>query len=151
MRHLIFALMIALLPLRGWVGDAMATQMAVHALQSASASSLAITAADELATDAQSMQGSAAVADATASLAAQLAGGMSVDCMSHDSNALESHGASTGPGCENCSACQACHTVALSPPGHERHAIALPGMRPASGITPFVSAQAAAGQKPPIS
>jgi hypothetical protein len=28
MRHLVLALMIALLPLRGWVGDAMATQMA---------------------------------------------------------------------------------------------------------------------------
>ena len=143
--------MIALLPLRGWMGDAMATQMAVQALQSVSASSLATTVADELATGAKSVQSSAAVAHATASLAVELAGGMSVDCMSHDRDAAETHGASTGPDCNNCSACQACHTVALSPGGPDPVASTQPGMLRAGGMIPFASAEAASGQKPPIS
>jgi hypothetical protein len=33
MRHFLFALLIALLPLRGWISDAMATQMAAGQLQ----------------------------------------------------------------------------------------------------------------------
>ena len=134
--------MIALLPLRGWMGDAMATQMAVQALQVAQAPS---SSSAEESPAAQPALRSALAANA-------MAAGIPADCLSHSSaDAGQADSASTDAGCENCSACQACHTVALSPSGLSHAAGILSGTHPAGAVTPFASAEAVSGQKPPIS
>ena len=135
--------MIALLPLRGWMGDAMATQMAVQALQIA-----------------QAPAGSPDVDEPASSwltaphhgAAPSFAVGMASDCATHVSDdAAPGEAASVDASCENCSACQACHTVALSAVGHQQSAYAPPGPVPGSGMMFFASADPASGQKPPIS
>lgn len=137
MRHLIFALMIALLPLRGWVGDAMATDMAsTHARQVA------------IKTIAESQQGIRAASHFEHNASMQDATQAAPDCAGHDQEDTSS--AAIGQ-CESCPACQACHTVALSPAAARLplvfHAFPLP---PAATYL-FASADAALGQKPPIS
>lgn len=143
MRHLIFALMIALLPLRGWMGDAMATQMAVQALQTAQAPA-GLLVGDEPASSGLTAQHHGA--------AASFAVGMASDCATHVSDDSASGGAaSVDANCENCPACQACHTVALSAVEHRQAAHAPPGPIPGSSMMFFASADPASGQKPPIS
>ena len=125
MRHLLFALLIALLPFRGWAGDTMATQMAAGQLQ------------HQQAQEADS---------AHAGLHAENAPALH-DCA--EPSADDSHAA--GGHCETCAACQACHTVALTPaaPGLTPHFSASTLPHPAAD--PFASADAALRQKPPIS
>lgn len=147
MRHLIFALMIALLPLRGWVGDAMATQMAAsHAQhQHRQAEAPEQSATKTIAASAHHMgpgghSGHEEVT-AEATLAMHDCAGQTPDSATHAGDA----------GCESCAACQACHTVALSlaTPDHSPvfNARSLPHPAPDR----FASADAALGQKPPIS
>ena len=143
MRHLIFALMIALLPLRGWMGDAMATQMAVQALQTAQAPA----ASPDVAEPASSR-----LTVPHHGAAASFAVGMASDCATHVIEDATSGGAaSVNASCENCPACQACHTVALSAVEHRQAAHAPPGPIPGSSMMFFASADPASGQKPPIS
>lgn len=133
MRHFIFALMIVLLPLRGWAGDAMATQMAS-----------ATVATESVAVHAHIM-GSTATIDPKSQVMP--------DCHETvsgqpDSGKSASH--KTGNDhCGACLACQACHTVALLPALLEVPTVLVsPQLRPAR--TAFTSAAAALGQKPPI-
>jgi hypothetical protein len=146
--HFIFALMIALLPLRGWMGDAMATQMAVQAVQ------VAQTAQGAQTTPARHSTSVEATPAMQPALHGAPAAAMPADCLSHGSvDASEADEAGTTPlgaHCENCSACQACHTVALSPSTAQHSAAALRITHPASGLTRFASFDAASGQKPPI-
>lgn len=126
MRHLLFALLIALLPLRGWVGDAMATQMATGQVQHQHAK------AAEPAHAGHHAQASTALHDC-----ANPADDGSTDV--------------AGGHCESCAACQACHTVGLSlaVPG-AMPALGAPGLAsPAADL--FASADAALRKKPPIS
>lgn len=138
MRHLIFALMIALLPLRGWVGDAMATDMAsTHARQVA------------IKTIAESPQGIRAASHFEHNASMQDAAQAAPDCAGHPdqedtSSAANSH-------CESCSACQACHTVALSPAAARLPLVFHASPPPPAAPYLFASADAALGQKPPIS
>lgn len=140
MRHLFLILMIALLPLRGWASDAMATVMATAQVQhqQTAASPLAARANDAGVPAHQYGETVAADAVQTAS-----------DCSSHafgqDEHADDTH-------CNTCSACQACHTVALTPaPAFSASAAPNLGALPRAEVAQFTSAQAALGQKPPIS
>lgn len=131
--------MIALLPLRGWMGDAMATQMAVQALQTVQAPAGSLDSA-EPASSGLAVPHMMAVSS------------MASDCVNHvGDDAAAGGAASADASCDNCSACQACHTVALSAVGHQHAAYAPPGPLPASPMTFFASADPASGQKPPIS
>ena len=140
MRHLVLALMIALLPLRGWAGDAMATQMASTAI----AIETGAPRAHEIAAKAsfehknESVEASKAVPDCHEHLADSLAG--------QD----QSETAANSDHCGTCQACQACHTVALSPSALKVSAsFTPPQLRPTRNAA-FTSAAAALGQKPPI-
>ena len=123
MRHVFLILMIALLPLRGWVSDAMATGML---------------ASHEAGTKAH-QDTETVVADVTPTAA---------DCPGHAAGA-ESHAADAH--CESCSVCQACHTVALSPTGTDVTAVFNLSMLPWAAVAQFSSAETALGEKTPIS
>ena len=139
MRHLFLILMIALLPLRGWASDAMATSMVIAQVQhQQTAASVSATHAHEAGTPAhQDIE--AVVAEAVQTAA---------DCSGHafgeDEHAEDTH-------CNTCSACQACHTVALSPPTVAVTTAFNPRTLPRAVVSQFVSAEYALGQKPPIS
>lgn len=139
MRHLVLALMIALLPIRGWVGDVMATEMASpKATQPANATKMVAAHAHGAGAEGHFDHVSA---DAPAAQPAP-------DCAGHgagdSSPAADAH-------CESCTACQACHTVALSPLIPALHAATAAPALPRSPAAHFASAPAALGQKPPIS
>jgi uncharacterized protein YoaH (UPF0181 family) len=137
MRHWLLILMIALLPARGWIGDAMATGMAAGHAQQIATKTIATNPHDER----------AEARFGHDSLISEAAPAMS-DCAGHASGDTT---AVADSACESCSACQACHTVALSPEAPDSrpafHAFHLP---PAAAHL-FASADAALGQKPPIS
>lgn len=140
MRHLFIAFLIALLPLRGWVSDAMATEMVVAQFQTQQQGVTKATA--EHAHEA----GEQAHIDldtevTTARMAA-------ADCPGHASGG-DSHAADTH--CESCSVCQVCHTVALSAAPADVAAVFSLDMLPRADVAQFASAPAARGQKPPIS
>ena len=139
MRQLFLILMIALLPLRGWVSDAMATEMVTAQVQQQqTATKIADSYAYEV--DAQAHHDVEIVNAETVQTAAE--------CTSHafgeDEHAEDTH-------CNTCSACQACHTVALSPPTVDVTPTFNPRTLPRAVVAQFVSAEHALGQKPPIS
>ncbi|SFC49117.1 hypothetical protein SAMN05216344_11949 [Polaromonas sp. OV174] len=143
MRFLLFALMIALmialLPLRGWVGDAMAMEMALTQLQSPQhAMSSMASPAHEVGMDAHAMQ-QASAAEAPHAMT------LAHDCAGDDA----SHAASAH--CESCSVCQTCHTVALSPAVADASRVFSAPTMPRLAAAPFASADAALSHKPPIS
>lgn len=120
MRHLILALLIALLPIRGWVGEVMVTQMA-------SGHNIHPHAAPET------------IADAAEPARA---GGH----FDHEEAALAAHA-----GCDSCTVCQACHSVALLAEVKNQTALTNPAALPPSPLARFASADPAPGLKPPIS
>lgn len=137
MRHLVLALMIVLLPLRGWAGDAMATQMASSAIamQTGTAGTHAMPATSAPEHQNSSSEHVQASPDCHEYLAANAGNNNPVD---------NDH-------CGTCQACQACHTVALSPsPLEVAASFASPQLRPSRAAV-FTSAATALGQKPPIS
>ena len=140
MRHLFLIFMIALLPLRGWVSDAMATGMLASQVQQhqQTATKKVATHGHEAGTKAHQDTGTG-VADAASSAA---------DCPGHASGA-ESHAADAH--CDSCSVCQACHTVALSPAAAGVTAGLDLRTLPRAAVAQFASAEAALRQKPPIS
>ena len=70
------------------------------------------------------------------------------DCASHAAGDT-SHTADTH--CDSCSACQACHTVALSTTTPDLNPVFHAFTLPRAAAHRFASAEAALGQKPPIS
>jgi hypothetical protein len=125
MRVLFMAMLIALLPLRGWVGDAMALQPGKHDVQPAAA----LTAV----TDVQDCHDHAEAA------------GHGADQGGHETGSAHAD-------CGSCSACQICHSPALAvaPPA----AFASPDMAaamPRFAPRPLASAEPAPDIKPPIS
>ena len=141
MRHLFIALLIALLPLRGWVSDAMATEMVVAQVQIQQQG-----ASNAIAEHAHAVGEQAHIDPDTVAAKAGLA---AADCSGHASGE-KPHAADTH--CESCSACQACHTVALSSaPAFTASAAFNLSTLPRAAVAQFTSAQAARGQKPPIS
>jgi hypothetical protein len=135
MRHLVLALMIALLPIRGWVGDVMATEMA-------SPQAAQLHHATEMVAAHAHATGAEAHFDHESSVKSP------PDCAGHG----EGSGSPTADAhCESCAACQACHTVALSPVSTRTASLAVSPALPRSPAARFASAIAALGQKPPIS
>jgi hypothetical protein len=139
MRHLFLVLMIALLPLRGWVGDVMATEMA-----SPRAAQLQL-ATEMIAADAH-VESNGGHFDHAAMAAGPAQA--QPDCAGHGAGDAS---ATADAHCDSCTLCQACHNIALSPAAPA----ALPVLaRPAPAHSPlatFASADSALGQKPPIS
>lgn len=139
MRRLLLILMIALLPLRGWAGDAMATGMA--------AGQMAQMQQTHVATENIAAHAHAASEKAhfDYDIAAPHTGPMAADCAGH--------GADDGDAshCDTCSACQACHAVALAHSGHKVPSTFQAFALPHSAADQFASADAALRQKPPIS
>ena len=138
MRHFFLIVMIALLPLRGWVSDAMAMGMVTAQVQQQTPPKPVATHAHEAGEQAHH------VSDAVAADASPT----SADCSGHASG-VDEHAADTH--CSSCSVCQACHTVALSPASADAATAFNPRTLPRAVVTQFASAEAALGQKPPIS
>jgi hypothetical protein len=126
MRVLLLALMIALLPVRGWVGSAMAVDMAAQQ----------VTMAQQAAPAAE--PGAAASA-------------MPEDCPMFAQVSEAETPVADGAHCNSCNTCQLCLALAsftwpgLQPAGFTLHAEPLPGG------TLFTSAERASTFKPPIS
>ena len=140
MRHLLLIIMIALLPLRGWAGDAMATNMAAIQAQHLSLNATKGIAIGDYQTDVKVHFDSETAATKTTSVAA--------DCSGHDSGNVsfedDTH-------CDSCSACQACHTVALSLTSIDAIAAFNVSTLPCAAAAQFASAPVLLGKKPPIS
>lgn len=132
--------MLALLPLRGWVGDAMALELTAAALEH-----------PENAIKSVAHQGHSA--RATADFDAQHGHARPADCPGHgavtDSAADSPSQASTD--CNTCAACQICHLVALTPSLPQLAPLFLPAARPQAAPLLFASAEPVPGSKPPIS
>jgi hypothetical protein len=147
MRFLVLALMMLLLPLRGWTGDAMATDMALS-MAAQLTHSTAAAAKSDVHPEHPSHEGHS---DHPAHEASAEVMASTPDCLNHaDCGQAHDTGHSAGT-CESCSACQACHNVALL-----LVAVALkPHLNslwtPSLAADSFASADAAGDQKPPIS
>jgi hypothetical protein len=131
MRRLVLALMIALLPLRGWVGDAMAMEMAAATLgQPAAVMGSGVGYAHGL--------------EPTANVDADNA--MHADCPGH----AASHDGDP-QATSDCGTCAACHAVALASSFPQLEPSTLASARPPSATPRFASAERTLGIKPPIS
>ncbi|MCJ0762345.1 hypothetical protein [Variovorax terrae] len=135
MRHLLLILMIALLPLRGLVGDAMAVEML-----SAPGHAMETIAEDDHATrtSGHSDHENQALTDAACAGHAQASDDAASPLSAHAD-------------CGTCAACQICHTVALAVVDAAAAAAALPQMPPPVGGERFSSNTPSPGFKPPIS
>ena len=145
MRTLMLALMIALLPIRGWLGDAMAVEMARHAMPAVASASAEAAESVMAGAHCHEMMGAGGdMADMAMDHGAAHGVGDSHDSSQHDTDIGHQ-------GCGTCTACQACHTVALG--GLPAAAIAheAPQAPPAFHATRFASTEPAPGLKPPIS
>ena len=145
MRPLFFALMIALLPLRGWLGDAMATEMAVMQIGHAQAAERRVAGYQGSTASAESTQ--AAHHEMPVAQAGHDCGEAAAAAVSGAGDAGDSgdgHGVS-------CQSCGVCHTLALSRAFEASSPAASAVSLSSSRTAPFASAEAALGQKPPIS
>ncbi|MES2945262.1 MAG: hypothetical protein V4772_20540 [Pseudomonadota bacterium] len=162
MHRLALILMILLLPLRGWAGDAMAIGMAagqltaqLQAVQKKPASvaaqstpvhahepNVAAHAHSENA-DSHALSSAEPVAKAqTMHDCGDMQAGLPDEMADHGNSSMD---------CGNCPSCQACHTVALSVPAEKSIAILNPAALADAAAQTFASADAALSQKPPIS
>jgi hypothetical protein len=143
MRPLLFVLMIALLLLRGWTGDAMANEMALaslvqpHHAQQSTTETIAVHA-----------HGASAQAHFDHDSATPEAAGAAHGCAGH---AAEGTAPVADGHCSSCDACQACHSVALTPAAVGENPVFDPRILPRAKTARFASAEAVPGQKPPIS
>lgn len=129
MRFLVLALMIALLPLRSWAGDAMAVEAAAPALGGPAPA------------------GQAAMDDCH-----QNHGQAAGHAMGHEAAPADTtQDEHTGADCGTCTACQICHSVALTAVLPQALAPVLPAAAPRSSQPRYASAAPAPGLKPPIS
>lgn len=123
MRVLLLALMIALLPVRGWVGNAMAVDMAAQQAQQAAANA-------ESGIEASAMP---------------------EDCLMHAQASEAEASQADGAHCNGCNTCELCLALAsFTWPGLQPAAFTLHA-EPLAGGTLFTSAERASGFKPPIS
>jgi len=82
---------------------------------------------------------------------------MPADCLEHGAGAStegvsnELTSTDSGSGCADCAFCQACHTVALTNAAPKLASSEHPSALPQPAAAQFASAEAALGQKPPIS
>jgi len=157
MRSLLLALMIVLLPLRGWMGDAMAmnaatgTQVAIQSIADSDPVALGTPYFDAESADSALAGTPAECPDHTHG--ANVASGPALS----SAQAISAH-----PDCADCdgdpashdnacNVCQVCHTVAMSTETAPVSALSLPVLAPATSFHGFTSALPAPGLKPPIS
>ena len=133
MRTLLLALMIALLPIRGWLGDAMAVEMVQHSLPAASLV-------------AEEASPASVAADAHCHEAMEAADSGMDTMAHHDEGSSTDH-----QGCGTCTVCQVCHTVALGGTPLIDIVHGAPQAPPAAHAARFASAEPVPGLKPPIS
>lgn len=154
MRRLLFILLIALLPLRGWATASLATEMVADQV-----ASLQMDAGQEQAhTPAAARHASQQLGHAPAEQAAHepthrtaFEGGHQVAAAAHDCHEAADAAHPSHGDCGNCQACQACHTVGLTADTVRLVALPLPGAPLPQDARSFASATAALAQKPPIS
>ena len=143
MRIFMLALMMILLPLRGWMGDAMATEMAtdqLHATHSIASSALTVGASATFFTKTESTHSAEHDCHDTAAQTAVDAAG-------------ELLGSDTTPpvDCSSCSACQSCHAVGLLALSHPTLSSAVPTVKATTGHPLLKGVTPNPGLKPPIS
>ena len=146
MRVFFLALMILLLPLRGWTADVMGVRMATervssHALPTSEQHQNAITIV------AINDQSTLASADFHHQSSAQT----STDCAGHAADAAVGSGPASDSHCGACSACQTCHSVAITTVATPVSALISASALQQMVSDSFASAPAALSQKPPIS
>ena len=125
MRRLIFILMIALLPLRGWMGEAMATTMA----------------ADKIAIN--------LIADKAVNTPATIDTSLKNDMSNCDMHKLIPEDDSSSQ--SSCTACQACNAAGTMTSTVQTISIVkVHNAQPQAFASQFASANIALGQKPPI-
>ena len=134
MRRWFFVLLILLLPLRGWVGDAMAMQMALPGQHAPASGPM------------QHADGHSEPAHAHLSPVALAAAD---DCGEH-TTAQDPGDESDSAHCEACAMCQTCHTVAVLQPAVLLATGQVSPTPPAGNMHGFVSADRALLLKPPI-
>lgn len=128
MRRFIFILMIALLPLRGWMGEAMATTMAANEI-----------AINNIAAEATNTP-------ATVELSSKMSHS---DCHTLDAKQpLDPNDESSSN--QVCSHCQACHATGLVNTVEIISGATVHFAQPLAFSRQFASANIALGQKPPI-
>ena len=150
MRRLFLFLLIALLPLRGWVGDTMAMEMAALKLNTTK-----LVANYSIPTWGKAHFDDKITAPAIVECSGHAAMAVGVAAASGDAvasaNTVDAANDAHNGHCNMCNVCEICHTVALTqavavvPPGF------IPQMLPAAGSIRFASALTALDQKPPIS
>ena len=140
MRTLLLVLMIALLPIRGWLGDAMAVEMVRHSLPAAS-----------VVAEATPATMASTAADAHCHEAMDAADSGMDNTMAHHDDGHDSHNSTDHQSCGTCTACQVCHTVALGGTPLVDIAHGAPQAPPAAHAARFASAEPVPGLKPPIS
>ena len=144
MRLMLIVLMMALAPLRGWAGDAMAITMVAQQISTMSMSHAQ--PASLPVSDARLPQAGAALVGHT-------------DCMAHEAPTQvavtpHSDGASGDANmlhCPTCSFCQACSSPGLAAMASLFEPVRFAHAVPQSSGTLFTSAERAPGFKPPIS
>lgn len=135
MRALLFVLMITLLLVRGWTGDAMANDMALASLQHPHQAHQSTT--KTIAAHAHAVSVEAHFDHEPAMPAAH-------DCPGHSAQDADGH-------CPSCDVCQACHSIALTPAAGGAAPVFGSRTQPRAKAARFASAEAAPGHKPPIS
>ena len=147
MRIFLLALMIVLLPLRGWMGDAMATSMATGM----AASNLHQEVATKtVATHAHETEVESTEKHAHHETDAQHSTQAQQDCAGHSSAQADQSTQINDGHCGSCQVCQVCHSVALSPAAVMVAAAFNAFALPHTATAQFTSAQLALRQKPPI-
>ena len=135
MRRWFFVLLILLLPLRGWVGDAMAMQMAVPGQHAPAIGAM------------QHVNGNSDSAHAPLSA---LALARADDCGGHSLAQGASDDAMDAAHCEACAMCQTCHTLAVLQSPNLLAVTQSSPTSPAAAMHVFASADRALLLKPPI-
>ncbi len=122
MRRFIFILMIVLLLLRGWMGEAMATEMAAITIVAAKASN------------------TLAIAELSSTI-------IKSDCDMHAGMKKDN---SESKSKQSCTHCQACHATGLVRTVEINSILPVQLAQPLAFSSQFASANIALGQKPPI-
>ena len=146
MRHLLLILMIALLPMRGWVGDVMAMEMAMAAQKLVTIELIANNVYSTRATGQFKGENRSAAQGECAEHAANAA----IHSPSVADRASSADDATSGH-CNTCGVCEICHSVAMANPMASNPPDFIPHTLPSIGSTRFASALTALSQKPPIS
>jgi hypothetical protein len=143
MRIVVLALMMILLPLRGWMGDAMAMEMAVDELHATHTIAATANNTGAGATLLANLKSTHAPEHDCHDAAAQ----SPVDAT--DGRVVPDHTASTD--CGSCSACQSCHAVGMLAMNHPTLGSAAPAVKATAGHPLLKGVTPDPGLKPPIS